>query len=92
MESGRAMHPDDIPGKRYPIPSQQDEQLDEIEESVVHLLNLVIVSAHHTSEDGTRADHCQLCLMWSGQHTSTCPVPQLEDWLSSRYLDHTQSA
>ncbi len=56
-----------------------DERLSEVEEAVVQLLNMTVVS------NGTTVC-CELCGCGDDEHAERCPVPALEDWLRSIYV------
>jgi hypothetical protein len=57
--------------------TQQNEQRDEaIENAVVELLNVVVIS-----------DRCKLCGEHDDNHAIGCPVPALEEWINPSTLD-----
>jgi hypothetical protein len=56
----------------------QNEPASEIETAVVHLLDLVVVP----SETAPDEYECKLCGGLDFDHTETCPVPALEQWVT----------
>jgi hypothetical protein len=79
MELLQALHPEDLPGERVGSKSEQEEREEEIVERIASLLDIA-VTIHHSSNTA----HCQMCGCLNDVHTAQCPVPILEDWISSR--------
>lgn len=77
----RAMHPEDLPGERYPVKSDRELKEEEIVERIAALIDVAI-----SVDTASNISHCAMCDCLDDDHTVDCPVRWLEEWMSRRAI------